>query len=530
MIFTRVAVLGALLTITAGCRCPTDEQRAEAAFEGRNLRGSSPRSRDDRIPELSGDLVEPGDPVEPQPAWLAGAFAYASCEVRAIRALLSSLPMPGEIGELIALLDTEPAARVSASARVLDAGIHVRAHLPVKAPERFVAALAQRLRSSADDPPICAALESSAVFCGGVFAGLLIVRAAEQGHVADLFTGAAEPPSPASIEAALALPGGHSRPELEGLRGDAIVLIDGARAAEAVGADLALRETERLFTGMTFELSITRARVLGRGRWLLSDQGRERVRSVFELDPVDADVPSVAALCEGALVCARSRGIPARSRFAALATGIYADPDSLPKLLEQPSAALVLLLETWPNAIASLLAPRPDAIAQNAAEIGARALGFGLSLRSKQRFDEGWVAYARMSGADLEAIRLLSLLEGTSFVSATIPELDRQVELRPLPAFWPRALYTMLDPGEAWGYAIVAERHQHVAWLAGLPRDDGAVPIVYVEVPDLEALLWANPFGAAIDPRSLSDRSLRAQLSLTPNYTPELRFALGLLD
>jgi hypothetical protein len=349
----------------------------------------------------------------------------------------------------------------------------------------------------------------------------VLVRAEGSGYVVDLFAiSDDEPHRRALIEQSIALPGGHSRPELERLRGDAVVLIDGPLAAEAVGVDAGLRETERLFAGMTMELSITEDRLLARGRWLPTAIGRERMREVFELDPVDADVPSIAALCEGALICGRSRGLPARVRFAGLATGIYANRDLVANMLDEPEAGLVLALETWPNAVASFTAAQQSTILQNAAEIGARVLGFGFSIRSQTAIDEDWIAYARMSGADLDTIRLLVELAGSELPTLTIAGAEG-------------TFYSALDPGSAWGFAILAEDGAQVAWLTDLEHDDGAVPLIYVEVPDVGRLLQARPeFVRAHESWSakLTKRGLRVQATLGSDWAPEIGMSLDALD
>jgi hypothetical protein len=459
-------MLGVVLAI-AGCRRPSEEERAKTALEGRNPRGSSPYSQDDRIPEVTGEAVGS------QPGYVEGAFAYASCNVQGLRTLWPWLPIPSEWAGLVKLLDgVDPSARISASARMIASGMHVRVELPEAECERIAAVLRELIPS-----------------------GVVLMHPRVLGCGLDLFfNGETERER---IAQSVALPGGKPLPELEDLRGDAVVLIDGPTTLAAVGVDPSLRETERLFAGMTFELALAESRLLARGRWLTTESGRERLQSVFELDPVDADVPSIAALCEGSLLCARSRGLPSRERFASLATGIYADPDALTNRLDEPEVVLALLLETWPNAIASLLAPRPDTLSQNAAELGARVLGFGLAVRSRDAIDEHWIAYARTSAADVETIRLLE-------------------QLAPATAL-PGSFHAVFDPGNAWGFAVLTDDEVQVPWLTELDHDDGAVPLVYVEVSDVAQLGIAN---------TLAGHKLRTQLSLTPGWAPELRVQL----
>lgn len=469
--------LGVTLTLAAGCQRPSEEQAAQAALEGRNLRGSSPHSRADRIAEPTGTSVGS------QFGFLTDAFAYASFEARVLRTVWTSLPTPPEWGELALLFDgVDPSARVQVSARKLGAGVHVRAHVPTADPEWLERAAASGVR----------------------------VRTEGSATVIDWFAlGNEDPNRAALIEAAVALPVTRARPELERLQGDLVVLIDGPLAAEAVGADPRLRAVERLFAGMTFEISIAEDRLLARGRWLPTDVGRERLRAVFELDSVDADVPTIAALCEGALICGRSRGLPARERFTPLATGRYADRTAITSLLDEPAAALVLLLETWPNAIGGLLrVPDGDTLLQRAAEIGARVLGWGFSIRSDRAVDEDWIIYARMSGGDLDTVRLLLEMSGHRLPSGRF--------------------HALFDPGNAWGFAVVADKEQPLEWFSGLAHDDGAVPLLYAEIPDLAQLIAIKPRLLGFSPHGNPPAGgLRAQLILAADGAPELLLALG---
>ena len=79
-----------------------------------------------------------------------------------------------------------------------------------------------------------------------------------------------------------------------------------------------------------------------------------------------------------------------------------------------------------------------------------------------------------------------------------------------------------------WGWAMIADRPERVAWLYGLARDDGASPIVYAEIPRLWELVAklpdAGPQLGYAQPW-LATRSLRAQLDIADG-APELRVLL----
>jgi len=519
--------LGLSLAALGACQpraTPESNDQATAdAIEGRYPDGSSPRSTADRIPRLT------GAPVGMQPGYVEGSFAYAS--VRAGAAPLE-------------LLGVDADARISLSARALNhAAVHVRVHVPVAAPARFEAGLAQVLADSLpgwetfrEGAPSCAGLGPSVV-CAGDGARVLVVRAVPGAFVADLLIDlSGNLDDHAQINEAVTRPTASSPAILAGQRGDATLLIDGPRAVAAMAMAMAmtndalvrLHETERIFEGVSVEASFDDDRLVATVKWLVSETGRARLSEVFELSPVDADVPSLAGLCAGAIACGRSRGLPASERFAGLATGVYADPTQLRTLLERDRAGLaVLALETWPNAIASLtrvprrfVNPPESLIVPNAVAVAERALGFGFSVRPAPSQAAAWVAYARMSGADISTVQgFVQLSHSTLSPTSIIGQL-------------PGRAYTIIDPSEGagdWGWTVLASDDDQLAWLAGLPHDDGAVPIVYFEAADLwQVLAWdpglSRDLGLA--KAWLSKRSVRVQLTLGADRAPELRLAL----
>ncbi len=534
-------VAGALLVTLALAGCKrASEQRDQAALEGRSASGTSPRARDDRLPAST------IRPLGPLPGHVDGAFGFAS-----VRAELLAAAVEGPTG-LAALLDgasepasspaafgVEPGARISASLRrVAPELLHGRVHAPVEDRPRFEAALAARLATwpSSEGAGICAALAPHTA-CLGDRSTLLVVRPVADGYVADLLRGARalelEP-----VRAALARPS-SSRAELDELGGDASLLLDGPEALAALPASErldSLRADNPLFAALQIELVRQDERLTARARWLASEAGRERLAAALELDGVDADVPSLAALCEGAIACARSRGLPNPQRFVALATGRYRDPRALAARLDSPEAALILLLEGWPHALASLAMLPSGAsstaeamLLQSATELGVRVLGFGFAWH-----DEGRIAYARTNAADLDGIESFAALAGIELAPTQLAGVEGLAKRGPSPsAALGSRLYTLRDPDGAWGWAITADADARLAWLAGLAHDDGAVPLVYVEVGRIDRLLAASPALARQAPSwiaPLRELGLRAQLSRADPSTLELRVALGRFD
>jgi hypothetical protein len=484
----------------------------------------------------------------------------------------------------------EPPPPLSPAARELDRksrslGVHVRLHVPSVEPAKLDTLITNVARELKRErwATTCTALGPTRA-CGGESDGVMVVRDVAGGVQVDMlltFLSDYEAPDDefrrALIQEALSLPAATSLPAVESLRGDAVLLVDGPAAitamrASAIARQLAdlrdqgtssdystvrhrerdaairsLHETERMFTGVTLELSLAGDKALALGRWLPTEFGRQHMSEVFDLTKIDADVPSIAALCDGALICGRSRGVPDRARFAKLATGLYADPMRLASLLDdhEEDAMAVLLLESWPNAIGTsallpgtVVQPPESFIVQNVIDIGSRVLGLGFSVRSLQmnhRSVSGdWVAYARVSAGDLTAARGFLQMAEARLSPATIPDVQGRVELTPLPDDdLPGNYYAIYDPHAAtgeWGWAVLADGDDRVRWLAGLEHDDGSVPLVYLEVGDLWRLVSSFDDGArelGFAQSWLSGRWIRGQVALTNDGAPELRVAVG---
>lgn len=469
-------------------------------------------------------------------------------------------------------------------------GVHVRVHVPVAAAGKLdgaIASLAAELARDGRWANTCAALGPTRA-CGGQGDVIMVVRDQAGGRQLDAlltFVSNREQPDDelrrAEIQHALSVPAASSLPEVASLRGDATLLIDGpgliTTMRAAMLADLAARrakladeaideiygldhlraraqalqqlhETERMFAGITVEAQLSKDRMLAVGRWRPTDYGRAHMHEVFELRNIDADVPSIAALCDGALVCGRSRGVSDRARFAALATGLYAAPKQLAELLDdhEDEALTVLLLETWPNAIGALSTlpgqhfQGPEAMmVQHVIDIGSRILGFGFSVRSlteaRGSVTGDWVAYARTNASDLAAVRGYLQIGELSLAPIDVPEIPGRVEFTPLPDV-PGNLYVINDPkastGE-WGWAVLADADDRVRWLASLARDDGAVPLAYFEIGDLWRVAASFEDGReelGFSQSWLSRRWVRAQLSLDAGGAPQLRMAMGKLQ
>jgi hypothetical protein len=477
-----------------------------------------------------------------------------------------------------------PAAReLDRKARSL--GIHVRIHVPSVDPRKLDTLVGNLSRELQRDrwATTCAALGATRV-CGGESDHVVVVRDVPNALQIDmLLTFLSDYDAPddefrrALIQEAVNLPAATSLPAVERLRGDAVLLVDGPATVEtlrasAIARDLAnrrdlgvetdfsrdrqrrrdaairsLHETQRIFGGISVELSWKGDNALAVGRWLPTEFGRAHMAEVFELTKIDADVPSIAALCDGALICGRSRGMPDRRRFASLATGIYADATRFGELADDhdDDAAAILLLETWPNAIGTTAqlpgntVSGPEAIiVQNVIDIASRVLGLGFSVRSLNVTNRGlsgdWVSYARMSAGDIAAVRGFLQMAELRMAPATISGVDSRVEFVRLPEDDVTGnLYAIYDPAAStgeWGWMVVADGDDRVRWLDDLAHDDGSVPLAYLEFGDLWRLI--SSFGSEANEVAyaqswLSGRWVRGQVSLGADGAPEVRVAMG---
>jgi hypothetical protein len=634
----RFASLLLALVLPLGCSktgdAPPDEGSPDHGGEGSP--DQRPLFNPDPSPPAPDQLVPPldGPAVGMQPAYLDGAFLFASIEAGALQEFGQSLPLaPSEARDLAELgtllgadprvddvlghLGIDPKARTSVSIRpILDhaaaikqtidgagpifdelinrpqpvpdaplppplsadaelfldrvetLGVHFRWHLPIADAERSKA-----LIDALPDPKIsqwattCATLQP-ALICGGESDAVVVLRQVPGAIQVDgllFFASAHDEPDTelrrTLAQQAIAMPVAHSAPNVGSLRGDANLLIAStpavnlmramqmARAVSGVRWDgrealdeyrkhddalRAFHDLDRLFEGIKIEARVDPQRVHANFAWLPTSQGKPRIPGMFALSQVDADVPALAALCEGSLLCARSRGLPSSARFESLATGPFADPQVFETTFEHADDTQImamLLLESWPNLIGMLakfpgqtMEPPESVIAENARKAAERVLAFGLAVRKASVVNDwvsaDWIGFARMPEMDLSTLRGLLRMGEVPLAPVTIEGVPGTIESAPLPdPDVPGRFYSISDPPVAtgsWGWAMIADDDERVRWLAGLPRDDGAAPIAYLEVSDLWELAAsdesvAREFGYA---RAwLSGRSLRVQWS-----------------
>ncbi len=463
-------------------------------------------------------------------------------------------------------------------------GFHVRVHVPFPARQSVPVRLLEAMRGELPREAwatTCASLRTT-LLCGGGSDEIVVIRQIEGALQIDamVFFHGRSPDIDnalrrALVERAVAMPPSRAIPRVGALRGDMSLAITSAawltlaRAsglAEAIRAapddgperltgyrerDEALRglhDADRIFDGVSLEAEVDARSLLLRGAWLPSASGQPRLADLFTLAEVDADVPTLDQLCAGALVCARSRGLPSRDRFSPLAKGAYADLVSLEQAIERvgdDAAMGIVLLTSWPNLIGSVatwpsgvLEPPESMMAEQAVGIAERTLGFGFALTDidmSARASARGFGFARMRADDLATLQGLVSLTGSSASPIELSGVPGSAEAMALPDDFPARFYALRDPpastGE-WGWAILSDTAEGVGRLAAMPRDDGSTPLIYVEVPKLWPLVSKLPelveeLGYA--QHWLDGRSLRAQIDLADG-APELRVLVRMAD
>lgn len=469
-------------------------------------------------------------------------------------------------------------------------GFHLRLHLPTTQATRLEPLWSLMARELPSKPGWTAACKQLATanttkLCVGSASVVLVAREVPGGVQLDAvanFENASGEPATASrqatVAAALAQPGSAGRDEAATMRGLANVLIDGPQmvalmraeaisrgfdsldwgGAESIERNLerdaaiaAMHDTERLFDGAVVEVQVDGDDWVAEGRWLpvvpdVPGMNGSAIETAFALTDIDAEVPTLASLCAGAVVCGRSRGLPDRRRFAEFATKLYATPTALAETYDDHAdeASLILAVETWPNAIGTTallpgneLAGPERFVAQNAIGVVERVLGLGFSVHSL-RFDEQgeftgeWVGYARMQAADLSALNGFLQLADARVSATDVAGVEGRVESVRIPdRDVDGNYYAVFDPQVStghWGWAALADGDERLRWLLEQPRDDGGKPLIYIEAPDLWRAIESDPEARAelAGYQSwLSGRSLRIQASRVDD-APRLRVSL----
>lgn len=435
--------------------------------------------------------------------------------------------------------------------------IHTRAHLPAKDPAALpglLARMAKRDRGP-ESEALCNQLGPTD-FCFGDADAVLILRRDQAALLLDFFvfpagTGAnLDPERLATLKAGLAA-APATLPVLSTLRGDFAAYADGAAwpalaevvdVADAVGdlrwydpasiprrVDRALRmratveqlrETRRLFAGVRLEGALEPDAVQATLSWEPIDkEAAAAADRTFARAPAGVAVPTLAGLCDGALACWRTAGLPGFAALGELAIGLYAkDERAFAEAIDNTDGmgAVVLFLETWPSALGMVQRWGQEqkgmeaAMIRTALEITQRVEGTGGSLRSLQLGDRSvqtdYVAYARMQGQDLALFRSLIGFSELRFSPTTVAGVDAKVEAANVPEDdAPVQLYLVTDPGTLrlgdkdveFGWLAAADGPDRLRWLLkDIEHAKDPEPAFWFELPDLWRLVASARDGA----------------------------------
>jgi hypothetical protein len=273
-----------------------------------------------------------------------------------------------------------------------------------------------------------------------------------------------------------------------------------------------------LFDGVQLEVLSAEDRLHAALRWHPVATQHDVAVEVLGDRQTHATVPTHAALCDGALACARTGGLPEPSRVAdRLAHGIWAqdartferevDPD-------EPAQALHLLAASWPNLLGAAarwpVAEAGDgmeaAFARNIVDTVAHIEGFGASLRSltvgRNTVHADYVVFARSTAPDNAMVRGMLGFAELRLQEATLAGIEGPLQFVTLPeddapivlSTYDERTPTKVDGKDVvYGWLAVVDGQDRMAWLLGLPRELHRGPRAYVEIPDLGRLVAAVP-------------------------------------
>ena len=431
-------------------------------------------------------------------------------------------------------------------AKAATLGIHSRIHVPTKDPNVMIGELQRLASRSAVErwEPLCRAIPRAKA-CVGDRDMVTILREAKGALLIDVvvFSAPGKPDAPGRIAAATeaALATSVERPELAKLAGDAAAFLDIDavedlvtvnalhrairamewaaiadrrstidRRLEEIEAIHKLKDAPLLYRGAALEIVAEGGKIQVRLRWELADDQAANAKKLLVAPEQVADVPTVAALCEGAVACARSRGLPKPSAWRdSLATGVYAEEArKLQRTLDRGDewSALLLFAGAWPNFVGAItrwpaqeIGRGPEAaIANNIVDALGDIEGWGASLRSISWTGSGvhadYALYARARAQDVDLARTLMSFAELNPTDTAISGVEGKAQMVRLPVREVQAAAMLYhDPDKTHGWAAVVDGPDRLSWLLNLARDRAPDPSLYFEIPDLWRLASAEP-------------------------------------
>lgn len=438
---------------------------------------------------------------------------------------------------------------------------HNRVHLPVLAPERLIGTLHGRH----DATGLCARLPPQDG-CSAANTGVILLRREGDAVVVDLFVSAYpglgaiedEVRAEAIVSALAVAPAGPPGGALTGdvalyLHGPALpALVDHGVHAFLVNrlrethpaarlrqiqrslgmrdAALRLRDTRRLFTGVRLTVGLEPDVRIDMSWEPVDDEAARTVEALFARPAGGLPAPAMAALCEGASACGRLARLPAVAGFGPLALGEYIDQGALDRVTVDagsPMAALVFVLETWPNLIGSLSRwhERPDAGPDAAAihdvlDLAQRIDSTGLRLGGAG--DHG-LGYVRLGADELARVRSLAPLNGIVLADAPIDGVSHSISAAAVAGV---TAFLAVDPDARAGWVVATDDAAQLRWLlATVAHEPVTGPTLQLATDDLGELLRILGL-SGVDPSRLAGRSLRLQTEIAAGR-PRLQLTLG---
>ncbi len=455
-------------------------------------------------------------------------------------------------------------------------GVQLRVHIPSEDPDKIFGELRTRVpaQARAEGDQLCRGLAAEVCVAGN--RALLIVRREGAAAVLDLvlFTSRSDAPDLAARRGAAAEAINAPRatlPVLANMSGHASAYVDAGALVEVVAHERvgrALRDllwdevhpaqsvkhnldaTEelrrlldapRLFDGLLANVHHDADRTQLQITWPLREGQEAVARRTLSPPPLVVPVPSLAALCDGALVCARSRGLPAPKEVGSqLAMGVYGNARVLEDTLDhadEEAAFMVLLSATWPNALGTVLwqLPLAEARGPEAAMVRgfldaiSRIGGMGLSVRNisvgRRSVTADYAVYARVPVNDLSLVGTLLTMAEMRLTPTTLDGVEGKVSMLRIPEDdVPAILMTREDPETVkddegkesrYGWLTLVDDPARLQWLLAAPTDEGQEPLLYGEIPNLWKLVASVP--EAVD-----------ELGFARTWATDRRFAAAL--
>jgi len=459
-------------------------------------------------------------------------------------------------------------------------GLHSRFAIPVTDSKPILEYIRLRAGSFAQTrwAPACASHPGAV--CVGETEIVAVIRGIDKALVIDVVMFAARPPTITtaqrkSIDDAVALAAQTSD---IGLRGDASLAMDAAtllkfvqldalrravsgvsygnNAAESIRTQMdqvtafaELASAPQLFRGARLDAALDGDDLHAEARWLLVPGQADNSRVAFEVSPTVATVPTLAGLCDGALACFRTAGLPRTSTLAEkLGIGAWSrGPDEADRSVGSFDETLIMhaLVASWPNALGSaarlpaleLGGGAEGAVATNVLDMVGRVQSTGGSVRTAsvdhQRIAAEYALFARTSATDAGIPRGVVALGGGSMQDTTLPGTGGTAALFKVPEDeFPMTVVSRPDPASpgtpATGWIALVDAPDRMAWLLGLPTETYAGPAAYAELPDLARVIQSWPdIARDLEPMRvwLERRSLRASFELD-HGEPLVRAAL----